>query len=405
MERDASFAHDATVAKIVRLPSKNLQGEDRCSPTRFQPIHQTQTLLDNVIYNIIHDIVAKVHREEKTTRMRSAVALARQRAEKEVANQRQSTEREGSSDTPPSPNIRIETEGAIYENGKVYLRGNPLSTTKENICPNCGLPRLLYPPYGLGSRPPPDPNRKYCRKVPPIVADGVDAQGIPFVTDKIQRKKKNPPPATNSAIPGAPAANSSLNPTDVANASGTNASTNGHPHPEPPTFPSVKCPNCPRYIVTTRIAQHLERCMGIGGTRRGAGNRTKTPQIADNASVTSNASSTAGQGKDSNGAAGNANVKPSPLKRSMHADEPDESMPLKKKKTWTKKTKDASSSVGGSGTTSSGASRENTKPPIPSKLKKTESNHGSPDLGTGSAANGGITAGEKKKLKLTLKAS
>ncbi|KAI5302156.1 hypothetical protein KEM56_000975 [Ascosphaera pollenicola] len=277
MEGNAGFTNDSTVAKILMVPTA----------------YQTQTILDDVIYNIIHDIVAKVHREEKTARMRSAVTIARLRAEKEEANQRQSAERDATSDSPPSNDIRVETEGAIYENGRVFLRGNPLSTTKETICPHCRLPRLLYPPYGLGSRPIPDPSKEYCRKLPPIVADGVDAQGIPFVTDKIQRKKKNPPPATNSAIPGAPAANSSLNPTE-----GNGSAAKGPPHHEPPTFPSVKCPNCPRYIVTTRMAQHLDRCMGIGGTRRGAGNRTKTPQIADNASVTSNTSSTAGAAKD-----------------------------------------------------------------------------------------------------------
>ncbi|KZZ96422.1 Sgf11, transcriptional regulation [Ascosphaera apis ARSEF 7405] len=373
MEDNVDFSSDSTVAKI------------------------TQTILDDVIYNIIHDVVAKVHREEKTARMRSAVTIARMRAEKEEASQQQNAEGEGSPASPTPHDIRVETEGAIYENGKVYLRGNPLSTTRETFCPHCRLPRLLYPPFGLGSRPLPDPNKKYCRKVPPIVADGVDAQGVPFVTDKIQRKKKNPPPATNSAIPGAPSVHSSLNPTEAI---GDKANSNAKavPHHEPPTFPSVKCPNCPRYIVTTRMAQHLDRCMGIGGTRRGAGNRTKTPQIADNASVTSNASSTAGPTKESTGISNNLNVKPSPLKRSMHADDSDEGVPLKKKKTWTKKVKEPITS---SGSNTSGTGKDDTRPGVPSKLKKAES---SSSIAESNTTNGTASAGEKKKLKLTLKA-
>ncbi|KAI5298312.1 hypothetical protein KEM55_003549 [Ascosphaera atra] len=363
MDRDDAPSVDSTVSKI------------------------TQSILDDVFYNIIHDIVAKVHREEKMARMRSAVTIARQRGEAEESERRQNNGKPSEGLSSPAQGVRVETEGAVYEDGKVYLRGNPLATTKEVICPHCRLPRLLYPPYGLGARPPPEPHREYCRKVPPIVADGLDAQGIPFVTDKIQRKRKNPPPATNSAIPGAPTANSNMNPSDSQN-------TTERPHIEAPTFPSVKCPNCPRYIVTTRIAQHLERCMGIGGTRRGTANRTRTPQVADNASVTSN-DSAGGTGKAASGAT-NGTAKPSPLKRSMQADDSDGAVQPnpKKKKTWTKKAKDAT------GTAGTGS----TKPGVPSKLKKTESHSGT-DLPGGAQSNGELGAGEKKKLKIKLKAS
>ncbi|KAI5305540.1 hypothetical protein KEM56_004122, partial [Ascosphaera pollenicola] len=104
---------------------------------------------------------------------------------------------------------------------------------------------------------------------------------------------------------------------------------------------------------------------------------------------------------DPNGVTGNTNVKPSPLKRSMQADDFDESVPLqqqkKKKKGWSKKAKDASS--GGSGNT--GIGKDDTRPGVPSKLKKSESSNSVVDT---SMANGTTSAGEKKKLKLTLKA-
>lgn len=216
--------------------------------------------------------------------MRSAVIVARQKAEEEMARIRESeggnkATKPGDADSVDNPEnkIRVETDAAIFDCGKVYLKGNPLVTTKEIICPHCRLPRLLYPTTGIGARPPPDPYREYCQKHPPIIKPGHDIHGNPFATDKLQtKKKKQTANNTNSNTPV-----SSPPSTPDVSASGSFKQT----APQQITFPTVKCPNCPRYFVVNRVAQHLDRCLGFSS--RGAG-RNRTPQ--ENASNTSNAS-------------------------------------------------------------------------------------------------------------------
>jgi len=213
--------------------------------------------------------VAKVHRDEKIARQKSAVTLARQKAEEEIARLRES-EGAGKANKPSDiettealeSKVRVETDGAIFDGGKVYLKGNPLTTTKEIICPHCRLPRLLYPTTGVGARPPPDPYREYCSKHPVINKAGFDVNGNPFATDKPNPKKKKHNVNTNNNTPG------SSPPTTP------DGSFKQHV-PEKVSFPTVKCPNCPRYVVVTRVAQHLDRCLGISG--RGAG-RNRTSQ-------------------------------------------------------------------------------------------------------------------------------
>ncbi|EAU32614.1 hypothetical protein ATEG_07230 [Aspergillus terreus NIH2624] len=223
----------------------------------------TCDILNDTFYNIIHDIVAKVHRDEKVARMRSAVVAARQKAEEEASRRRE--EAGGKPTGPINPDseelkdLRVETDGAVFEDGKVYLKGNPLHTTKEIICPDCRLPRLLYPTTGVGARPPPDPYREYCQKQPMISKPGHDVHGNPFATDKLNPKKKK---QTNTA--NTPASS----PPTTPDGSFKQAA------PEKVSFPTVKCPNCPRYFVVTRVAQHLDRCLGLSGRQV---NRNKTP--------------------------------------------------------------------------------------------------------------------------------
>ncbi|EGC49085.1 conserved hypothetical protein [Histoplasma capsulatum var. duboisii H88] len=227
-----------------------------------------RSVLDDTFYNIIHDLVSKVHREEKIARMRSAVVLAKKIGEEET-NRLQKQEgalengsAELSAATPSNVKqkdsnlVRVETDGAIYENGKVYLKGNPFQTTKEILCPNCRFPRLLYPPSGIGSRPPPDPYKEYCKKHPPIIMPGHDVHGNPFATDKINRKKKQQPQQPNSS--NTPASSPPSTPSTPSNSF-------KHVVAEKISFPTVKCPNCPRYFVVTRVAQHLDRCLGLSG--------------------------------------------------------------------------------------------------------------------------------------------
>ncbi|KAL1970359.1 hypothetical protein VTN77DRAFT_5519 [Rasamsonia byssochlamydoides] len=244
----------------------------------------TSDILNDTFYNIIHDIVAKVHRDEKIARMRSAVIVARQKAEEEIARIRESEG--GNKSTKPGDaesadnlenEIRVETDGAIYDGGKVYLKGNPLVTTKEIICPHCRLPRLLYPTAGIGARPPPDPYREYCQKHPLIVKPGHDVHGNPFATDKLNPKKKKQSTNTNSNTP----VSSPPSTPDVSVGNSFKQTA-----PEKVSFPTVKCPNCPRYFVVTRVAQHLDRCLGLSGRNAGR-NRTPQESTSNNTSNTS----------------------------------------------------------------------------------------------------------------------
>ncbi|KAJ9298888.1 hypothetical protein DTO271G3_3130 [Paecilomyces variotii] len=227
----------------------------------------TSDILNDTFYNIIYDMVAQVHRDEKMARMRSAVTVARQKAEDEAARLRQENGTKTNGATKPGEadsenntdeNIRVETDAAIYDNGKVYLKGNPLKTTKEIICPDCRLPRLLYPTIGVGARPPPDPFREYCKRMPPVTRPGIDIHGYPFATDKTNAKKKKNADTPASSPPSTP--------------DGFGAFTE---IPQAREIPTVKCPHCPRYFIATRTSQHMDRCMGYSG--RGGG-RTRTPQ-------------------------------------------------------------------------------------------------------------------------------
>lgn len=180
-------------------------------------------------------------------RMRSAVVVARQKAEEESSVPDESASKSVADGKPKDmiidPNklasTHLETDAAIYDRGQVHLKGNPLHTVKEIVCPECRLPRLLYPPVGVGYRPPPDPNREYCQNGPLITLPGHDVHGKMFAVMPNPKKKKT---EKDSSIP---------------------------------EIPTSKCPVCPRYFVMNRVAQHLDRCMNISG--RGSSTRNKTP--------------------------------------------------------------------------------------------------------------------------------
>ncbi|CAG7927383.1 unnamed protein product [Penicillium olsonii] len=203
-------------------------------------------ILNETFHNIIHDLVAKVHREEKVARMRSAVVVARQKAEEEAILPEETasktsvdTKREIVLDHKKLSGMHMETDAAIYDRGKVFLKGNPLQTVKEVICPDCRLPRLLYPTAGASCKAPPDADVEYCSNRPLITKPGHDVHGKLYAIMPNPKKKKGD---RDSTIP---------------------------------EMPTTKCPLCPRYFLMTRLAQHLDRCMNLSG--RGAGTRNKTP--------------------------------------------------------------------------------------------------------------------------------
>ncbi|KAL6871794.1 helix-turn-helix domain-containing protein [Trichoderma novae-zelandiae] len=190
------------------------------------------SVLDDVLFNIVSDLLMKTHREEKTARATTAAI----RVEKLASDASESS-------TPDSgPDVRIETDAAIYEDGKVLLKGNPLKTTADILCPRCHLPRLLYPTDGKGARKP-DPTIVYCKKHPFIEKPGCDIYGQSWVGPGPGRGKKKK---------------------DVDKKDGAE----GTPEQRPPnvlSFPSATCSKCKRCILVTRLNNHMGSCIGNSG--------------------------------------------------------------------------------------------------------------------------------------------
>ena len=92
--------------------------------------------------------------------------------------------------------------------GAVHLKGNPFETVKKILCPNCHLPRLLYPRVGFGSRPPPDPNQQYCKNEPPIIIDKHDVHGQRKKGVKLKGQVKSKSKKKTDAASPAPSENS-----------------------------------------------------------------------------------------------------------------------------------------------------------------------------------------------------
>ncbi|KAK2852130.1 hypothetical protein FQN49_005337 [Arthroderma sp. PD_2] len=256
-------------APTMAGPEKGKEAVESGPMSAFDMAKFTRQILDDTFYNIIHDIVAKVHKEEKVARQQSAVVVARRLAEESTQVKESGEEVNGAADAGTSVahenvvktrGVRLETESAIFDSGKVYLKGNPMEKIKEIICPNCRLPRLLYPAYGEGSRPV-DPNREYCRKQPPVILHNRDVHGHLFAVEKITKKKKTQPTV---GTPGS-------SPPSIPETPGPNPLL--QPKQDKVYVPTTKCPNCPRYFLLTKSAQHLDRCLGIS-TRQ---SRIRTP--------------------------------------------------------------------------------------------------------------------------------
>ena len=175
--------------------------------------------------------------------MQSAAVIAHQYKEQAAA------EASDGEDTLP-----ITTPGAsIAKDGKTYLRGNPLSTTAEVLCSNCRLPRLRHPVTGKNAREP-ETGREYCAKQPYIEKEGCDIYGNSLDLEKPNRNPK-----------GAKDAKSKKKADESPDGSQSNSLPSSKPSDKPTSIPYGKCPNCSRYLAVTRIAQHLDKCMGISG--------------------------------------------------------------------------------------------------------------------------------------------
>ena len=197
---------------------------------------QAHAVLDDLLYNILHDLLLKVHRDEKIARANTAAIKVEKLAQNSV---------DGATDT--KPDVEVETEAAVYKDGKVTLKGNPLKTTKEILCPRCHLPRLLYPTDGKGARKP-DPGVIYCKRHPYIEKPGYDIYGQTWVAPGPGRGKKKQKPDPND--PNSPIT--------------ADVSAKDRP-PNVLSFPSATCSKCKRCILVTRLNNHMGACIGNSG--------------------------------------------------------------------------------------------------------------------------------------------
>ena len=138
---------------------------------------------------------------------------------------------------PEDPDAVIETNSAIYKNGELTLKGNSMNTVKKVLCPNCGLPRLMYPRVGFNSRPVPDPNQQYCKNEPAIILDKHDVHGQrkKGVKMKGQQKSKNKK-KTEAASPASSEKSETLTPS-------TSSVPNESFEFKEIEYPAAKCPN------------------------------------------------------------------------------------------------------------------------------------------------------------------
>ncbi|GAO15048.1 hypothetical protein UVI_02048890 [Ustilaginoidea virens] len=198
-----------------------------CSPAVSLQVH---SVLDDILYNVISDLAMKVHRDEKTAKATTAA----------IRVEKMASDASASSSPDSRPDIRVETDSALYQDGRVLLKGNPLATIRDILCPKCQLPRLLHPTDGKGARKP-DPAVIYCKKHPYIDKPGCDIYGQSWVAPGPGRGKKKK---------------------DVEK------KEDGTPEQRPPnvlSFPSATCSKCKRCILVTRLNNHMGSCIGNSG--------------------------------------------------------------------------------------------------------------------------------------------
>jgi hypothetical protein len=200
-----------------------------------------------LLYNIVHDLLVKVHRDEKMARASTAA----------IRVEKLAIDTSDSSQTDARPEVKVETDAAVYDDGKVMLKGNPLVTTQDIVCPRCHLPRLLYPTDGKGARKP-DPSIIYCKKHPYIDKPGYDIYGQTWVAQGPGRgKKKKDMEKKNETTPQ-----------DTPGATPGPDEGKGGAASRPPnvlSFPSATCSKCKRCILVTRLNNHMGSCIGNSG--------------------------------------------------------------------------------------------------------------------------------------------
>lgn len=222
-----------------------------CTPPQTLPNyiltrrHQTQSIVDDSLFSVIHDLVLQTHRREK------------------------------------------------------MLLQTLHPTTRLPICPSCNLPRLLDPPLAQST---PSKSTQYCTHIPWSTRPGYDIYGNPFPvagSDKPPTKKERErmKAETNAAkngkgqdgTPGSQENNGTAPPSPTADSQPNiggpidkKAAKVGERLKGGTYIPWHTCPSCKRSLLITRFAQHLEKCLGIGG--RGAARNARMNTNGSNGS-------------------------------------------------------------------------------------------------------------------------
>lgn len=355
------------------------------SRTPLTPGLQATSILEDVLYNIIHDTVLSVHRSEKLARMQSAAVLAQTTAQQQAA--------ETSSNNPADknkasatlaqiePQITVETQGAKYESGKILLKGNPFKTTSnEVLCAHCKLPRLLYPIIGKGGQVPEDLEKEYCTRHPYIQKPGHDIYGNAFGSDAPKSKKEK-------AIEKAAKDAASATPTSANGDMEENLSKDkdaslmkklGDPQGKGSGYvPWHTCPNCKRSLLITRFAQHAEKCFGIGGRQSSraamnklSGNGSGTPTLNGSRVGTPVPGSQDDKVDKANVTKEKKEKKSSPEKRARDNEDEDDETPRKKHKPDKLKLKLQNKALGKEGKLKSASGSASPSQPAAKRLPK-----------------------------------
>ncbi|MBE7180424.1 MAG: hypothetical protein INR71_04290, partial [Terriglobus roseus] len=237
-------------------------------------LHQVHSIVQDSLMNILHDVILETHRNEKLLRMQSAatqvsILAANQQLQSPHPANDTPTKSSGSFSSSQSKG-KVETDGATWSDGVITLKGNPLETTKQIYCPQCRLPRLLYPLFGVGARVPDDVNTDYCKKHPYVTRQGLDVYGQPFPTDASGKSKKEKEllkqqqRADKDSTPASQ--NSGADGRDDEQQAANGIVSKLAPQGKGANYiPWQTCPKCKRSLLITRFAQHLEKCMGISG--------------------------------------------------------------------------------------------------------------------------------------------
>ena len=277
----------------------------RCSLT----VHQATHLLEHSFESIIHDVLLTVYQSEKEARIQSALVELEQKAE--IIQKDRDTE-----DPIPYDQLDIETDAAVLREGNIRINGNPFKKVKTLLCPNCRLPRLLYPRVGFNSRPVPDPTQQYCKNEPAIIIDKHDVHGQRKKGVKLKGQVKAKP--KKKADPSSPAASDKSEPSTPS----TNSAAIDSFEFKEIEVPAAKCPHrdpstADHWKPVTQFATHLTGSCFLKRDR--AAGREANAKIS-------------GTPKDSRASSPKPAINGTNLKRSRPSDEKENGEPNKKQK-------------------------------------------------------------------------